>query len=325
MVTTNRLCDGDMNSCIINYYSNGSARTRPHADDESYIVQSSSICSFSIGSSRDIGIFNRDEKLLQKYTLENGSLFIMRPGAQSNSKHQILSGKNCTGERYSISFRKIELRHVENEWPFHVPHGHNTQQNKSPAKDTTVILGTSIAHWLNYEKLAGKSGRYNVINLCGRGAKISNVEQNLDEFYTSTDTITSTVNRVIVSVGTNDLRNNKRDTVTHLYTPMENLITKIQTYFPSAKIHVQLLLPQRVVNGYTVTNVQGFNKMLIRLCANTHCTIIDIFNEFLGRNKHPNPSLYRWDGVHLSGEGLRILARAFISKIRGRFDPFNGV
>ena len=48
---------------------------------------------------------------------------------------------------------------------------------------------------------------------------------------------------------------------------------------------------------------------------------MDIFSDFLGPNSHPNPDLYRWDGVHLSNKGLSMLARAYIEKIRGRFNP----
>ena len=39
----------DFNSCIVNFYADGAARTRPHSDDES----------FSVGQTRDIGILIR--------------------------------------------------------------------------------------------------------------------------------------------------------------------------------------------------------------------------------------------------------------------------
>ena len=102
---------------------------------------------------------------------------------------------------------------------------------------------------------------------------------------------------------------------------MENLISKIKTYYPGATIYIQSLLPQRVQNAYTVSNVLGFNRLLVRLAASNRCFYLDIFSEFLGPCNHPNPSLYRWDGVHLSDKGLSVLARAFIAKIRGRFNP----
>ena len=75
----------DFNSCIVNYYADGSARTRPHSDDESYIVQDCPIVCFSIGSNREIGIYDKATgELVGKHTLEDGSLLTMNPGAQAN-------------------------------------------------------------------------------------------------------------------------------------------------------------------------------------------------------------------------------------------------
>ena len=104
---------------------------------------------------------------------------------------------------------------------------------------------------------------------------------------------------------------------------MENLVCKLKTYYPGATIYIQSLLPQRIQNAFTVSNVLGFNKLLIKLSALNKCFYLDIFKDFLGGNNHPHPDLYRWDGVHLSNKGLSVLARAYISKIRGRFNPSN--
>ena len=260
--------------------------------------------------------------MVGKHELQGGSLFVMSPGAQANTKHQVLPKKSgpC-GERFSISFRKILYTEVKNEWPFSEKSSAIPQKrNQSPGQKTTLVLGTSIPYYLDYEKLTGTSGKVNVVNLCKRGAKINHLHDVLDEHYRkeSTDEI---VDKVIVSVGTNDLRNNKRPSVGHLYTPMENLVAKIKTFYPGATIFIQSLLPQRVQNAFTVSNVLGFNKLLVKLSALNKCYYLDIFDDFLGENKHPNSSLYRWDGIHLSNKGLSTLARAFIAKIRGRFNP----
>ena len=113
----------------------------------------------------------------------------------------------------------------------------------------------------------------------------------------------------------------KESTVEHLYVPMENIILKLKSYFPGATIYVQSLLPQKIENTFTVINVIGFNKLLVRICAQNKCYYLDIFDQFLGHDSYPNPELYRWDGVHLSKKGLSDLARAFIDKIRVRFNP----
>ena len=313
----------DFNSCIINYYADGAARTRPHSDDESYIEQSCPIACFSIGQTREIGIFDKkDGHLVGKHALQSGSLLVMKPGAQGNTKHQVLPMRSDTcGERFSISFRKIKYTEVKDEWPFVNKPSVMPPRQPPPTKcKTTLVLGTSIPYYLDYNKLSGSSGRVNVVNLCKRGAKISHLHEILDEHYKKEDP-SEVVDKVILSVGTNDLRNNKKETVGHLYIPMENLVSKIKTYYPGVTIYIQSLLPQRVQNAYTVSNVLGFNKLLLKLSALNRCLYLDIFRDFLGSNYHPNPQLYRMDGVHLSNKGLSVLARAYIAKIRGRFNP----
>ena len=313
----------DYNSCIVNFYADGAARTHPHADDETYIDQSCPIACFSIGQTREIGIFDKkDGQLVGKHALQNGSLFVMNTGAQANTKHQVMPMRSSPcGERFSLSFRKIKYTEVKDEWPL-VNKASETHQGRAPSTTckTTLVLGTSIPFYLDYGKLTGSSGRVKVVNLCKRGAKISHLQEVLDEHYKNEEP-SEIVDKIILSVGTNDLRNNKKSTVGHLYTPMENLVSKIKTFYPGATIYIQSLLPQRVQNAFTVSNVLGFNKLLVKLSALNKCFYLDIFRDFLGENNHPDPDLYRWDGVHLSNKGLSVLARAYISKIRGRFNP----
>lgn len=320
---SHHLGGAEFNSCIVNFYADGAARTRPHSDDESYIDQNCPIACFSIGETREIGIFDKSNgQLVGKHELQEGSLLIMSPGAQANTKHQLLP-KNfgLCGERHSISFRKINYTEVTNEWPFtDRPRAVTPKQTPPSSCKTTLILGTSIPYYLDFEKLSGTSGRVKVVNLCKRGAKISHLHEVLDEHFTNESSDVE-VDKIILSVGTNDLRNNMKNTVGHLYIPLENLISKIKSYYPHAKIYIQSLLPQRVQNAFTVSNVLGFNKLLVKLAALNKCLYLDIFAEFLGENSHPHPALYRWDGVHLSNKGLSVLARAFISKIRGRYNP----
>ena len=123
-------------------------------------------------------------------------------------------------------------------------------------------------------------------------------------------TITS-VKRVFVSVGTNDIRYAK-DGVNHLYSPMQNLLEKIKLYYPNATVYVQSLLPQRVDNKHTVSNVLSFNKLLIKVCTVTQSMFLDILKNFLLPNMCRNTNLYCQDGVHLNYIGLGALARAYI-------------
>ena len=146
-------------------------------------------------------------------------------------------------------------------WPLE---WYNSNMATSDRTSTTLVLGTSIPYYLDYNKLSGSDGRTKVVNLCQRGAKISTLQNVLDDHYRSEDNHAN-VNKIIISVGTNDIRNNKKHSVGHLYTPMENLVKKIKTYYPKAIIYIQSLLPQRVQNAFTVSNVLGFNKLLFKI------------------------------------------------------------
>ena len=179
-----------------------------------------------------------------------------------------------------------------------------------------------IADDLDFVKLAGRRKSHNVVNLCKRGGKVEHLSATIDEYYKSEDCDPSVVNRVILSVGTNDIRR-CRFGVGHLYYPVLNLMKNIRTYFPSAAIYVQSVLPVRYTEGRAenprlVDNVYDVNKLLLKAAASIeNCFYFDLFQKFLDNMNVPIARLYR-DLVHLSRSGLCILARAFIQIVRGR-------
>ena len=134
----------------------------------------------------------------------------MSPGAKSTTKHQISSLHSAyRGEQFSISFRKIKYTEVKDEWPFIAKSSAPTKNTPTEAQKTTLVLGTSIPYYLDYKKLAGSSSSTKVGSLCKRGAKISTLQTVVDEHYKQENPC-DLVDKVIVSVGTNDLRNNKK-------------------------------------------------------------------------------------------------------------------
>lgn len=175
-----KLCDiinnheetvGSMNGCLVNYYPTGISRSKPHSDNESYNDQSASICTFSLGQTREFGIYSNDHHnpaLLKSYMLCEKSLFVMKPGSQACTKHMIHSSSSESGVRWSISFRRLIDTKVKGEWPFTSSHGHKNLLNATlqtshenllnESAQTTIILGTSITHRLQPHKLAGKYG-----------------------------------------------------------------------------------------------------------------------------------------------------------------------
>ena len=88
---------GTMTGCIVNCYRDNGARTQPQADDESYIDQSSSICTLLLRETSKIWIFtnsHRDPKKLKTFEHHSGSVFMM---------HSNQTNFSIDGIRYSSS------------------------------------------------------------------------------------------------------------------------------------------------------------------------------------------------------------------------------
>ena len=122
-----------LNSCVANCYNTGQSRKLPHADDESYIDQSQPICTFTIGTARNVLFFDShtlssgdspQQALVQNINPKEGSVYVMEPSFQSRYKHQVQPG---SGKRMSVSFRKVFKTPVRlNEWPFSVMKSRDT-------------------------------------------------------------------------------------------------------------------------------------------------------------------------------------------------------
>ena len=327
-------CIGEMNSCIVNCYQPSSARFRPHSDDEPYIDSDASICTFSIGATREFGIYEKkhsEPKLLKTFVLEDSSVFIMQPGTQECTKHRVHPPVNRNvdaGTRYSISFRKILSESVT--------------QNNAPSppleKPTTLILGSSISKYLNSKKLVGKRN-CNVINLSKSGSKIGDINIAIDNFYKCENMQSqdervvdpNNVNKIIINIGTNDILNSPSAS-TRQYTPLQKLVTKLKLYYPCAKVYLTSVIPIPSYNAKIPQSVLSFNRMLIRLCKAMHCFYIDVFPDMLHQgipgDRHINEDMYRWNyrkqcsDIHLSSRGLSVLARHYIKIIGDHFNPF---
>ena len=334
-------CVGHMNGCIVNRYRFSSAHNRPHADDESYVNHAASICTFSLGSQRDFGIYSKEHspKLLRTQTLKSGSVFIMQPGSQSCTKHKVFplhdqlpplqdTDSDSAGDiRYSISFRNIvpqydNVRIIENEVN---DHDHRPE--------TTLIFGSSIAKKLDPSRLQGRTGKL-VINLCVGGAKISDVSEHMDDFFAGKGDYFTTegavsrdkmnIKNLIICVGTNDVLNahNAKD-VNKLYIPIQQLLRKAKLLFNDSRVVFQSLIPIPTESDNVVKKVQTFNILARKICRSMSCIYMNVFDNFM-QDKFVN--LYRWNtrnnylDIHPSNYGNSVLARRYISVIRGKFD-----
>lgn len=179
-------------------------------------------------------------------------------------------------------------------------------QNSTVQPSTTLIIGSSITKFINAERLTRGSGK-KCINLSKSGAKVKDCASMIVDFVQSNNDLN--IERVIVSIGTNDVKLFKQDT-NRFWVPLKDLIFKVRSCFgPNVSIVFQAVLPMKCMYTYTPSNFFGFNNLLIRLCRRFNCEYIDCFNDFLDCNgRDINRFLYR-DHLHLNTRGLEILAK----------------
>ena len=335
----------NLDSCLVTCYSTAKKTLSVHADDEEEICQMSSICNFSIGSTRTIEfepkIANYKGPPVCTFDLQHCSENIMRPGCQQVLKHRVIPGEHQAGGqniRYSLSFRKyvdtsvvlsapsptspvkdsINFFEQINSAPNELSSKHDNSASQKYI-DTVLFAGDSHFTRLDPEKL-GK-GKINVINISKGGLNIRKTEEAISDFCT-TNTSYKVV-KVYVSVGTNDIRYCTRG-VRHLTKPLQLLTDRIKLCFPNADVFYQSLLPLPIVNPFVVGNVETFNDLLYETCKKNRVYFFDIFAGFLGYDLHRDPEKFQEDpnNVHLNSYGLGCLAKKYIYRIHSKkFNP----
>ncbi len=193
----------------------------------------------------------------------------------------------------------------------------------SDGEKLCLLLGTSITQRVD-GALMSKKGR-TVVNLSASGANIEHVHKMAGDFHYENPHSIHKVDKIVVSVGTNDIKwynchvkNLRREFKPKLIT----LIQDLKLLFPFASISFQTVLPIRIVYNYTVDSVHQFNNLLLEVCSQFSCTFFDCFSRFLDREGvHPNRLFYR-DNWHLNDIGLKVLCRALKFLIYGNiFNP----
>ena len=137
----------NLNSCVVNCYDSNS-RSQPHADNESYVDQSQPICTFSMGSPRDVYFFETPTagspklSVVQQIRPEEGSVYVMHKSFQSLFRHQVQPGE---GARLSVSFRRvIKSQPNPNEWPYLTSNGNDS--SASLHENQVVAQPNALSH-----------------------------------------------------------------------------------------------------------------------------------------------------------------------------------
>lgn len=102
-----QLVGATFNSCLINYYPNGSDGMGYHQDNETELGTNPIIASLSLGAARKFSLKHIEDKTTIQTTLPDGSLLVMGGACQHNWKHALPKTKKVTEARINLTFRAI--------------------------------------------------------------------------------------------------------------------------------------------------------------------------------------------------------------------------
>jgi len=317
---------GPVDSALILKYSSGSTSTSLHADDEDHLDQTKSICNFSIGSTRTIEFYDKNNirKHIRTVEMGNNSMTHMKPGTQQLLKHMVRGTKGTPGVRYSISFRALVKKDKPPApTPLETPVTDTTPP--TPKRRVCLIAGDSYPARLDVGRLSRKN-TVQVEMLAVGGSKLDKVAKQLEDYVSKNKDVV--VEKVCISVGTNDIRN-CHNGVNHLMGPFKQFCQKIVDLFPDSKVFFQTLLPLPCGgNGDWKTNskVIRFNQIIFNECVFRRFYIIDAFNSFtlpVWNRWSPhirNDRLFSGSNIHPSdNRGNGVLARLYIRVLHSRY------
>lgn len=103
-------CGHVFNSCLLNYYADGSEGMGWHSDDEKSLERHAAIASLSLGATRNFRFKHRRTDETVAVLLENGSLLAMEGETQSHWVHCLPKSKRVAEPRINLTFRLMKDR-----------------------------------------------------------------------------------------------------------------------------------------------------------------------------------------------------------------------
>ena len=158
-----------------------------------------------------------------------------------------------------------------------------------------------------------------IINIAHGGYSIAQTELAVGEFHNNNPG--SSIEKVFLSIGANDIRYCRANGVKHVKAPLIRLISSIRRCFPSANIFLHSLLPFGVQNVYTERNVYNFNKILFDVCSTERVYLLNLFEDFLDPWGYRNDALFE-SSVHPHKWAMGLIASHYIKIIHNtHFGP----
>ncbi len=101
-------CGYSFNSCLLNYYADGSEGMGWHSDDEKSLVSNAAIASLSLGAERNFRFKHRRTGETVSVLLETGSLLVMGGETQTHWVHCLHKSKRIFEPRINLTFRLMK-------------------------------------------------------------------------------------------------------------------------------------------------------------------------------------------------------------------------
>ena len=159
-----------------------------------------------------------------------------------------------------------------------------------------------------------------MINRSESGARIKDISDSVNDFYSENSYHAHKVDKIILSLGTNEVKsfNSFKFSISKFESPLIKLVNQIKVLFPWAQIFFQSLIPIKIMYTYTANSIHLFNELLINICKKHGCIFFDCFSLFLDSTGYNiNKNLY-YDKYHLNDwQGIKVLSRALKQAIYG--------
>ncbi|TJY36322.1 alpha-ketoglutarate-dependent dioxygenase AlkB family protein [Pontimicrobium aquaticum] len=95
------------NSCLCNLYHNGEETMGWHSDAEKDLKKHGAIASLSFGAERKFAFKHKQTKEKLEFSLEHGSLLVMKGETQEHWLHRLPPTKKIKNPRVNLTFRTI--------------------------------------------------------------------------------------------------------------------------------------------------------------------------------------------------------------------------
>ena len=172
-------------------------------------------------------------------------------------------------------------------------------KNKKITDDLVVFYGSSTIRLWN--SLQDDFPHTNTLNLGFGGAFISSLSQNFERLFTF-----EAPKAIVLYLGGNDL--SLGWTAEKIIKKIKTLIAIIHSKFPSASI-INLSIKPSIERSDQIEKIIQINKAIILFAEKTDfLKHVNIFDDLLKDGK-ANPNYFLRDGLHLNGDGYKILKK----------------